>query len=169
MAFDTEERYELDNGIVRMMAGGAAIHARIQSNVFLALGRKLDGSGCSPFGPDMGIRTHRLSLRYPDISVFCGRNGPENDNLKAFVDPRLVVEVLSKGTRTRDIEVKLPEYRTVTTLEAIIYIDPEDDSVHLETRDADRNWVVATCGLGGVMEIPPLSLSLTWDDVFSRR
>ena len=169
MVFDTEERYELDNGVVRMMAGGLAIHARIQGNVFMALGQKLAGSGCAPFGPDMGVSTHRLSLRYPDVSVFCGREGPENDNLKAFDDPRLLVEVLSKGTRTRDVEVKLPEYRTIDALEAILYIDPDDESMHLETRDADRNWVVTTCNPKGAVTIAALALTLTWDDVFARR
>lgn len=169
IAFDTDERYELDNGVIRMMAGGPAIHARIQGNVFLALGQKLAGSGCSAFGPDMGVSTHRLSLRYPDVSVFCGRDGPENDNLKAFDDPRLIVEVLSRSTRTRDIEVKLPEYRTVETLDTILYIDPEDESIHLETRDEHRNWVVVTFGQGENVAIPPLSLTLTWEEISARR
>jgi Uma2 family endonuclease len=169
MAFDTDERYELDNGVVRLMAGGTAIHARIQTNVLVALAGKLAGTGCSPFGPDMGVQTHQLSLRYPDVSVFCGRDGQENDRLKAFDDPKLVVEILSHATRTRDIEVKLPEYRSVASLDAILYIDPDDQTVHLETRDEARGWGVTTYAKGDQVELPQLGVALAWNEIFPAR
>lgn len=169
IAFDTDERYELDNGVVRMMAGGTAIHARIQTDILVALARKLAETGCSPFGPDMGITTHELSLRYPDVSVFCGRDGAENDRLKAFDDPKLIVEILSPGTRTRDIEVKLPEYRAIASLEAILYVDPDDQTAHLELRSQTRTWTVTTFGKGDQIELPPLGVTLDWEEIFRSR
>ena len=78
---------ELDNGAIRLMAGGSAAHARVQTNILGNLFARLKGSGCSPYGSDMGVRTHDLSLRYPDVSVFCGRESPENDKLKHKFDP----------------------------------------------------------------------------------
>lgn len=117
----------------------------------------------------MGVRNHRLSVRYPDVTVYCGRSGPENDKMKAFDDPKMVVEVLSPSTRTRDIEVKLPEYRAIESLEAILYVDPDDESMHLETRDADGNWKVTACVANGSLTVDALNLMLTWDDVFARR
>ena len=169
MEFETDCRFELDNGVVRMMGGGTARHARIQANVLTSIAHQLRGSGCEPLGPDMGLRNHRLSVRYPDVTVYCGRGGSENDKMKAFDDPKMVVEVLSPSTRTRDIEVKLPEYRAIASLEAILYVDPDDESMHLETRDAVGNWKVTACVADGSLTIDALNLLLTWDDVFSRR
>ncbi len=168
MKFDTEERYELDNGVVRMMGGGTVRYSEIQGNVLLALKQKLKGSDCAPHGPDMGARNHRLSLRYPDVSVYCGRRGPEDDKLKALDDPKLVVEIFSPTTRTRDIEVKLPEYRSVSSLMAILYVDPEDETVHLEVRDDAGEWSVASIPADGAIDLPFFGIALSHDDVFAR-
>ena len=166
--FPSDTRFELDNGVIKMMAGGLAVHARIQGRVFVALANKLRGTGCEPMGPDMGVKAHDLSLRYPDISVFCGREGAENDKLKAFDDPKIVVEVLSPSTRQDDIRIKLPEYRTIKSLNAILYLDPEDKTVHLETRDPTRGWTVTTPEIGQSVTLPLHDITLTWDDIFSR-
>jgi Uma2 family endonuclease len=166
--FPTDTRFELDNGVIKMMARGQAIHSRIQGNVLVALATKLRGTGCEPFGPNMGVKTSNLSLRYPDVSVFCGRGGPENDRLKAFDDPKLVVEVLSPSTRQDDIRIKLPEYRTMTSLDAILYVDPEEKTVHLETRDPTRGWVVTTAEPGGSTTLPLQEMVMTWEEIFGR-
>ena len=43
-----EKKAELSNGVIRMMAGGAAAHNRVQRNMLRLLGNGLLGSGCSP-------------------------------------------------------------------------------------------------------------------------
>jgi len=164
--FPSDTRFELENGVIKMMAGGQAFHARIQTNILIALGGKLRGTTCEAMGPDMGVRANDLSLRYPDVSVFCGRRGPENDRLKAFDDPKLIVEVLSPTTRQDDIKIKLPEYRAIASLAAILFIDPEDNAVHLETRDVARGWTVTTAAPGGSIMLPLHDIVLTWDDIF---
>ena len=166
--FPSDTRFELDNGVIKMMAGGSVIHARVQSSVLVALASKLRGTGCEAFGPDAGLKAHDLSLRYPDITVYCGREGPENDSLKALDEPKIVVEVLSPTTRLDDIRIKLPEYRTIASMKAILYIDPEDKTVHLETRDPTRGWVVTTPEVGGSITLPLHDITLTWEDVFGR-
>jgi Uma2 family endonuclease len=168
MEFDTDCRFELDNGVVRMMGGGTVRHSQIQTNLLVALAQKLKGSTCAPHGPDMAARNHRLSVRYPDVSVYCGRNSPENDKLKAFDDPKLVVEIMSPSTRSRDIEVKLPEYRMTSSLDAILYVDPDDETVHLELRDQAGEWAVATIPPDGRVELPTLGVTLSPDEIFAR-
>lgn len=166
--FDTDCRFELDNGVVRMMGGGTVRHSRLQGNILVALALKLKGSGCMPYGPDMATRSHRLSVRYPDVAVYCGLETPENDKLKASDSPKLVVEVLSPTTRSRDIEVKLPEYRTIASLDAILFVDPEDETVHLELRNDLSEWTVAAIPADGRVELPKLGVTLSHDEIFSR-
>lgn len=43
-----DRKAELDNGVIRMMAGGTGRHAQVQGNIFVALRSRLRGSGCMP-------------------------------------------------------------------------------------------------------------------------
>lgn len=159
---------ELDNGTIRLMAGGSATHARVQANIFGTLFARLKGSGCRPYGSDMGVRTHDLSLRYPDVSVFCGREGPENDALKQFNDPKMVVEVLSPSTRREDETVKLHEYQAVSSMEAILFVDPETEVIRLLTRRDGRGWKDNTLDMQSDVSIQVLGVSLTRAEIFAR-
>ncbi len=161
-------RVELDNGVIRAMAGGSGTHNRVQSNVMGILFERLKGSGCRPYGPDMGVRAHDLSLRYPDVSVFCGRDGPENDKLKQFDDPKLIVEILSPSTRRKDMDVKLPEYRAIPSLEAILYIDPDAETVQLSTRTKGGGWHDFDIATEENIVLPSLGVTVTRAEIFAR-
>lgn len=166
---DEGRRVELSNGTIRLMAGGSVVHARVQQNISGALFIALRGSACSPYGPDMGVRTHDLSLRYPDVSVFCGRDEPEFDKLLECDDPKLVVEVLSPSTKREDITIKLPEYQSIPSLDAILYVDPDQETIRLLTRTAARGWTDVTLAEGEEIVLPTLAARLTWHDVFRRK
>ena len=161
-------RVELDNGVIWAMAGGSAAHNRVQRNVLAALANRLRGTDCSPYGSDMGVRAHDLSLRYPDVSVFCGRDGPENDKLKQFDDPKLIVEILSPSTRRKDEDVKLPEYRAIPSLEAILYIDPDAEMVRLSTRTAGGGWRDFEIPTVEDVILSSLDIALTRAEIFAR-
>ena len=161
-------RIELDNGTIRMMAGGSAAHARVQTNILVALFERLKGSGCRPYSSDMGVRTHDLSLRYSDVSVFCGREGPENDKLQQFDDPKMVVEVLSPSTRRDDERVKLREYQAMASLDTILLIDPEAETIRQLTRGPARGWQDVEIDELADIEIDALGISLTWAEIFAR-
>jgi Uma2 family endonuclease len=161
-------RIELDNGVIWAMAGGSAAHSRVQRNVISVLANKLHGTGCSPYGSDMGVRAHDLSLRYPDVSVFCGRDGPENDKLKQFDDPKLIVEILSPSTRRKDEDVKLPEYRAIRSLDAILYIDPDAEVVTLSTRTPGGGWRDVEIPKDEDVILPSFNVTLTRAEIFAR-
>ena len=168
---DSDVKAELDRGvirIIRMMAGGSVDHSRVQGNVFGSLYAKLKGSGCRPHGPDMGVQIDETSLRYPDVSVYCGRDGELDGKRRALNDPKLVVEVLSPSTRDGDLDVKLPEYRSVKSLDHILYLDPETETARLLTRTGPRSWNDADIEAGAVVHLQALGASLTWDDIFAR-
>ncbi len=131
--FGSDLKAELSNGVIRMMAAGTFAHARVQGNVLRLLGNALLGTGCRPQGPDMGVHTATLSLRYPDVSVWCGKDGRENDKVRVLADPRMIVEILSPSTMAEDLTEKLPEYRAMPSVETILYIDPEGETIrHLQ-------------------------------------
>lgn len=166
--FASDQKAELSNGVIRMMAGGKGSHARVKRNILRFLGVALRGSGCSPYDSDMGVRTGDLSIRYPDVSVFCGRDTPENDSLVAFDDPRAVIEVLSPSTRQEDLGVKLEEYRTLGSIETIVFVEPESGLMRLLQRTGDATWTDADLAIGADLPLLGLSVSIPNTEIFSR-
>lgn len=166
---DSDMKAELDNGVIRLMAGGSTAHARVQRNVLVALDLLLRGSGCSSFGSDMGIRTSNVALRYPDVTVLCGKEDRSTDRWQSHDDPRLIVEVLSPSTREKDHNVKVPEYREIASLDHILLIDPDAGAVRHLSRTGPRGWNDEIVEPGDAIELRHLGVTLTWTDIFDRR
>jgi Uma2 family endonuclease len=166
--FASDQKAELSNGLIRMMAGGKASHARVQGNIQAWLRGALRGSGCRPYGPDMGVRTHDLSLRYPDVSVFCGRDDEKNDALRAFDDPKFLVEVLSPTTKREDFEVKLPEYRAMPSIDTILYVDPDTRYMLLVQRTGPLTWKDDVLAEDADVPLTSLGLTIPNAEIFAR-
>lgn len=168
--FGPELKAELDNGVVRMMAGGTRAHDRVQINLIIALGRRLEGTPCRPSGSDMGIRAHDSSLRYPDVSVICGRNGVEDDKARTMDEPQVIIEVLSPSTSSHDVIVKLPEYKAMSSVETIAYIDPDREHLSIwqcTGRDPD-GWTEVRHTRPADLELPSLHITVPHTEIFRR-
>ncbi|MEH3157768.1 MAG: Uma2 family endonuclease [Sphingomonas taxi] len=167
MDFD-DKKAELDNGVIRMMAGGTARHARVQGNIFIALGIRLRGTGCTPYNFDMATRTHDLSVRYPDVSVFCNRDDPANDEAKAFDDPRILFEVLSGSTARTDLRVKLDEYKALDSVDTIVFVDIASERLHVVQRIGPHGWQDESHDEPVELSLPSLRITIPHDEIFAR-
>lgn len=116
----------------------------------------------------MGVRAHELSMRLPDVSVFCGRTASEQDRVLMFDDPKMIVEVLSPSTVREDEDVKLSEYMSIPTNDTILYVDPIAETVMLYQRDDRRAWTGSEVDKGHTIELEPFGIVLTWEEMFSR-
>lgn len=163
--FGPDLKAELDNGYIRMMAGGSRDHARVQGNIlaFLVLG--LRGSGCRAYGSDMSVRAHDLSVRYPDVTVDCGSPGDTGKDTRLSA-PRVIFEVLSPSTRDLDLRVKKEEYRAIASVETIVFVDPDAETVMTSRRQGD-DWVDAPARADD-LHLPSLDLTLPHADIFTR-
>ncbi|KQS04410.1 hypothetical protein ASG11_09230 [Sphingomonas sp. Leaf357] len=162
-----DHKAELDNGVIRMMAGGTARHAEVQINVLAWLRQNLRGSGCRPYGPDMATRTHDLSVRYPDASVFC-HDWSGDDKALAFNDPRVIVEILSAGTARTDLRVKLDEYKALDSVDTIIFIDTAAERLRIVQRTTAHGWNDVAYDEAVDAPLPSLDLTLPHDEIFAR-
>ncbi len=166
--FGSDVKAELDNGVIRMMAGGTRAPARVQMTLYIFLGRMLRGSGCRPFGSDMAVRTHAGSVRYPDVSVDCGGDSPMDDDAKVLSDPRVVIEVLSPGTRREDEGVKLDEYRRLDGVDTIALIDPEGERIRVLQRIGPEEWSDRTHREEADLHLPSLGVTVPHAEIFAR-
>lgn len=131
-------RAELEDGIIFMMAGGSPEHALVAARIIRRLGNALDATGCEPVGSDMGLRTAERTLRFPDVSIYCGPVlGPDDP---ARSDPVVVIEVLSPSTAEHDQKVKLLEYQGIADVRQVLLLDPNSGAVRSVVRSDDGGW-----------------------------
>lgn len=162
-----ELKAELDNGVIRMMAGGTERHAAIQLNIASWLRQKLRGTGCRAYGSDMATETHDSSIRYPDVSVFCGdRQG--GGQAKSFNDPRVLIEILSAGTARTDLRVKLDEYKALDSVDTIVFVDTAVERVRIVQRTAVHGWSDVAHDAPIDVALPSLDVTIPHDEIFAR-
>jgi Uma2 family endonuclease len=163
-----DKKAELDNGVIRMMAGARARHNRVVTNIISGLTNRLRGTGCTPYNSDMATQTHDLSLRYPDVTVFCGHDGPDDDQRQAFDDPRVIFEVLSAGTARTDLKVKLPEYQALPSLETVVFVDTATERVRIVQRTGPNGWNEERYDQPVDVALPSLGVTLPHNEIFAR-
>jgi Uma2 family endonuclease len=160
-----EERYELVDGEVVMMAGAGRRHDRIVVNLTAAIHSQIRGGPCQTFTGDTYVATSSSTRRMPDLGIDCGK--PDDDSLMAD-KPSLVVEVLSPTTGGFDVTVKLAEYQSLPSLEYILFVDTESPNVHLYSRSDDGFWKdVVLKGLEALVELEKLNVALELREIYS--
>ena len=161
-----EERYELVDGEVVMMAGAGRRHDRIVVNLLAAIHSQIKAGPCQTFTGDTHVMTSSSTRRMPDLGVDCGK--PDDDAMTAD-KPSLLVEVLSPTTGGFDVTVKLAEYQSVPSVDYILLVDTESPNVHLYSRDDDGLWKnVVLKGLQAVVELNKLNVRLDLREIYSR-
>ena len=167
--FGSDKKFELVDGEIKMMTGGTRGHSRVSVNILAFLRAALRGSGCRPHGPDMGIRLHDENLRYPDVSVFCGNSETEErDNDLVADDPVVIFEVLSPSTSKGDQGDKLNAYRAVPSLDAIVFVDPENELTRVIQRLGPTSWRDDLFSAPHDVALPRLGITIPHDEIFAR-
>ena len=165
--FGPDLKAELDEGVVRMMAGGTRDHARVQMNLYAFLRTALRDGGCRPYGSDMAVRTSGRSVRYPDLTVDCGAPGdrPDDDVLR---NPTVIMEVLSPSTRRDDERVKLVEYRQLASVDTIVLVDPDAEKCRVLQRTGPDAWSDDTSAAPAGVSLPLLGVTIPHAEIFAR-
>ena len=109
-----QERHEYRDGAIVAMTGGTLEHSAIAGNLYLQLRETLKKTPLKPFNSDLRvwIPTYCKGV-YPDVMVIEG--APQfNDNRRdEILNPKLIVEVLSRSTEAYDRGDKFKYYRSI--------------------------------------------------------
>ncbi len=160
-------KLELWEGIVRAMAPASAVHGMVQLNIGTAINNHLRAqkSPCragteAPIVPPLA---RRLNARAPDVSVTC--KPPADDG--TFVDPVLIVEVLSPSNQTETWE-SINSLTGLTSLREILVVDSTQVDVELLRRGADGGWprVGERPDRDGVVDLTSIGLKLTVAEIY---
>ena len=137
---DQDFRYEYIDGEVFAMAGATIPHNDIALNFYTALYPHLRSRGCRANVSDVKVQVNaKNSYFYPDIIVSCDR---QDINARKFMqNPKLIVEVLSPSTSSRDRGEKFRYYLTMPSLQEYLLVDSEKISVERYCRGEGRMWL----------------------------
>ncbi len=126
----SEEKYEYYQGELFAMSGSKIPHNIIAGNVYGELKQRLKGKSCRPFNSDQRIYIPQNTLfTYPDISIICGEVITLNNDDWNVLNPSVIIEVLSPGTKDYDRGGKFKLYRDIETLKEFILVDAEIVSI----------------------------------------
>jgi Uma2 family endonuclease len=104
-----ELRYEYFNGEVFAMTGGTIHHNDMALNLYRNLYPHLRARGCRVNMLDIKVQvTPKSPYYYPDVIVSCD---PQDQNArKCIQNSKIIAEVLSPGTASRDRGEKFTNY-----------------------------------------------------------
>jgi len=162
------EKHEYYQGEVFAMSGAKVPHVIINDNILTALKQKLKGKPCKPFGNDMRIHIEANTLfTYPDISIVCGDIITLNNDEYNVLNPSVLIEVLSKGTKNYDRGDKFKLYREIPTLKEYVLIDSESLSVEIFRLNENKHWELEEYKTDAEsFEIKTINTNLSFDEVY---
>jgi Uma2 family endonuclease len=163
-----EIRYECLNGEVFAMTGGTIPHNDIALNFYRNLYPHLRPKGCKANVSDVKVQvTPQSPYYYPDVIVSCH---PEDLNARKFYkNPKLIAEVLSPGTSSKDRGEKFTYYLKIPSLQEYILIDSEKISVERYCRGEGRMWLYYPYTAGDIVTLSSIDfefpIELLYEDV----
>ena len=158
------ERYEFVGGETFAMTGGTARHNRVILNLVSRIGDLLGGTPCQVFAENMKVQIADGVLD-PDLMVTCGKADAGDE--QAVTDPKLIVEVLSTGTRGYDQRDKFILYRTLASLREYALIDPAKRQVEVFTLgDGGDAWTLTDQTAADVLTLASIDCRLPMELVF---
>ena len=174
---EQDDRYEYVDGApqlkfvewdgAKMMTGPTLGHSAIAGNIFMFLSAALKGGPCRVFQSDGKIVTPRGNHRFADVTVDCGSFRPKEYDL---TKPVAVFEVQSKSTHWIEVTRKIDEYRSVASIEHIVYLSQDEPRGRCWSR-GDGWGVVDFEGLDAEIVLAALNITLpvraVYEDAFA--
>jgi len=135
-------KHEYYQGAVYAMTGASADHNLITMAVGRHLDIQLDGKPCRPFSGDFRLKIEAVNLyTYPDLSVICGEIRFADGRQDTFLNPAVLIEVLSDSTEAYDRSKKAEFYRTIPSLQEYLWIAQDRPHVERYQRQG-RQWLL---------------------------
>lgn len=163
-----ETKSELVNGVIYAMSGGRPRHNALAANVIAELRGRLRGSSCRVFTSDQRVRSEATGMNtYPDAVVACGpRFHPKYGD--ALVNPKVIVEVLSKSTEDYDHGAKFAHYRTIPSFVEYVLVAQRKRQVEHFRRLESGQWLLTVLeGDDAVLELPSLERAIPLREIYA--
>ncbi len=171
LAFEraSDEKHEYADGEVFAMGGGTRKHSLAGQNIARELGNALLDGPCEVHGSDLRIKAPLPpKYHYADVSVACGEPIFEDDEEDVLLNPKLIVEVLSRSTERYDRGDKFESYRTIGSLTDYVLVSQKAVLVEHYHRIADGTWNYRALGPGERLVLTSLGCEIEVDRIYRK-
>jgi Uma2 family endonuclease len=164
LAFDdgTDTRYELFDGQIFAMAPASDVHGALVARLVVRLGTGLR-SPCEVVIEAGIVPPQRADTYYEaDLAITCtGLTGQQY-----LTEPALIVEVLSPSTATTDRDRKLPDYRTIPSLQDILVVSSTEPRIEHFRRE-QGGWKVHDLRGQGTLHLEAFDITIDLADLYA--
>lgn len=157
----SDDRLEFLNGTIVAMAGTTLEHEMIVKRLMRFIDECLEKKGCTLVTGNMRMHSPECdkAFLYPDIHIYCGE--VKTQKLKygayALIEPTLIIEVLSDGTRNYDKGDKFECYRKIKSLKNYIMIESDtkerEAAVYVRNIENEKSFTEKVLGLEDILDI----------------
>lgn len=130
---------------------------------------QLKGTGCRGFTSDQKIRTDPQDLfSYPDITIVCGEPLFHDQHKDVILNPKVIIEILSPSTESKDRVEKFARYQRIKTLTDYVLIAQDHPSVeHFARQKGRHDWRYSLAtGLASELVINSIKCKLKLADIY---
>lgn len=138
----SEYRHEYIDGQIISMTGGTPNHNQIAGNFYAALNFALKRQPYRVFVADQRLWIPKKRIHtYPDVMVVAGSLEFFEGRTDTITNPLVICEVLSKSTRSYDIDEKFAAYRTIPSFQEYVLIDQYKNHVEQYSKTDEKKWI----------------------------
>jgi Uma2 family endonuclease len=132
---------EYIDGQIIPMAGGSTKHNQISLNLSSELNFAFKRQAFCVYMSDVRLWIpERRIYTYPDVMVIEGEPEYFQNRTDTVLNPIVIVEVLSKGTKNYDRESKFDAYRTISNFQEYLLIDQTRIHVEQFSKTGKKQW-----------------------------
>ncbi|HYX13689.1 MAG TPA: Uma2 family endonuclease [Nostoc sp.] len=138
----SEYRHEYIDGQIIPMTGGTPNHNQIALNLSATLNFALKRQPYRVFVADQRLWIPKKRIHtYPDVMVVAGSLEFSEGRKDTITNPLMICEVLSKSTRSYDIDEKFAAYRTIPSFQEYVLIDQYKNHVEQYYKTEEKKWI----------------------------
>jgi Uma2 family endonuclease len=162
-------KHEFFAGHMYDMAGGSLAQAILSVNLSTQLSNRLNSQGCRAASSDLRVRTATDGLyTYPDVTVYCGEPILADDHRDTLLNPRVIIEILSKSTEAHDRGFKFAEYRRIESLRDYVLVSQQEPRIEVFSRAPNGKWVLSEYfGANAECEFPSVNCSIPLSAIYN--
>ena len=164
-----ETKSEFLDGEVYAMTGASRQHNTITVNATVALHPQVIQRQCEIYTNDLRVKVSATgAYLYPDIAIACGGQF-EDQEVDTLLNPRVIIEVLSKSTAALDRGEKFESYRKLDSLMEYLLVSQSRCHIEHYLRQTDGKWLLVEYDdPNDIIELPSIGCQLSLGTIYSR-
>jgi len=134
---------EYIDGEIIPMAGGTIDHNQIALNLSTELNFAFKKQNYRVYIGDVRLWIpQKRTYTYPDVMILADEPEFFNNRKDIILNPQVIVEVLSKSTKSYDRESKFESYRTIPTFQEYLLIDQNRIHIDQFSKTGKKQWAL---------------------------